>query len=126
MFRKGIMRKHSGDALEEGSFLDLGAMHFEDEAFALSGAKSTVRVAEIFRFEDLHQLTKFVYNGDILLLDYTSIANDQVAMKRLSTELANISRDTRGDVAGIAKNILAIVPGGMRIDRNKIRPGFRP
>ncbi len=125
MFRKGLMRKHTGDALEEGSFLDLGSMHFEDEQFALGGGRATFHLAEIFRFEDLHPLTKYVYSGDVLLLDYSSIANDQVAMKRLSTELSNVARDTKGDVAGIAKNLLAVVPSGMRIDRNKIRPGVR-
>jgi hypothetical protein len=118
------MRKHSGDSLEEGSFVDLGTMHFEDEEYTLAGAKSTVRVGEIFRYEDLHAITKYVYNGDILVIDYTSISTDQLAVKRMSSELRNISNDTKGDVAGIAKNLIMITPSGVRIDRNKIRPGL--
>lgn len=110
--------------MEEGSFLDLGTMQFEDEAGALAGTKGTVRLAEILRFEDLHQVTKLAYQGDIVLLDYTSIANDQMAVKRMSMDLKNVAKDTGGDVAGIAKNLLAITPAGIRIDRQKIRPSF--
>jgi len=121
----GILRRHHGsDRLEEGSFLDHGNMQFEDEAGALAGTKGTVRLAEVLRFEDLHQITKLAYQGDIVLLDYTSIANDQMAVKRMSIDLKNVAKDTGGDVAGIAKNLLAITPAGIRIDRQKIRPSF--
>ena len=123
--KKGILRRHHGsDTLEEGTFLDLGAMEFEDETAALAGAKGAVRMAEILRFEDLHNISKLAYQGDIIVLDYTSIANDQVAVKRMSLELKNVAKDTGGDVAGIAKNLLALTPAGIRIDRQKIRPSF--
>ena len=123
--RKGILRRHHGaDILEEGTFLDLGTMPFEDEAAVLAGAKSNVRLVEILRFEDLHHATKLAYQGDIVILDYTSIANDQVAVRRMSLDLKNVAKDTGGDVAGIAKNLLALTPAGIRIDRQKIRPSF--
>ncbi len=125
MKKSGILRRHHGsDTLEEGTFLDPGTMQFEDEAGALAGTKGTVRLAEILRFEDLHQVTKLAYQGDVVLLDYTSIANDQIAVKRMSVDLKNVAKDTGGDVAGIAKNLLAITPAGIRIDRQKIRPSF--
>jgi uncharacterized protein len=125
MTKSGILRRHHGaDTLEEGSFLDLGTMQFEDEAGALAGNRGAVRMAEILRFEDLHQVTKLAYGGDIVILDYTSIANDQIAVKRMSIDLKNVAKDTGGDVAGIAKNLLAITPAGIRIDRQKIRPSF--
>ena len=125
MTKSGILRRHHGsDTLEEGSFVDLGTMQFDDEAGALAGNKGTVRMAEILRFEDLHQVTKLAYAGDIVILDYTSISNDQVAVRRMSIDLKNVAKDTGGDVAGIAKNLLAITPAGIRIDRQKIRPSF--
>jgi uncharacterized protein len=125
MKKSGILRRHHGsETLDEGSFLDLGAMQFEDEAGALAGARGAVRLAEIIRFEDLHTVSKYAYQGDIVLLDYTSIANDQIAMKRLSVDLKNVAKDTGGDVAGIAKNLLCIAPAGIRIDRQKIRPSM--
>ncbi len=125
MKKSGILRRHHGnETLEEGSFLDLGAMQFEDEAAGLAGAHGNVRLAELLRFEDLHTVSKLAYQGDIVLVDYTSIANDQIAMKRLSVDLKNVAKDTGGDVAGIAKNLLAITPAGIRIDRQKLRPSF--
>ena len=125
MKKPGLLRRHHGnETLEEGTFLDLGAMQFEDEAGALAGARGAVRLAELMRYEDLHAVSKYAYQGDVILVDYTSIANDQIAMKRLSIDLKNVARDTGGDVAGIAKNLLAITPAGIRIDRQKIRASF--
>lgn len=124
MKRSGILRRHHGaDTLEEGSFIDLGTMQFDDDMAQMS-AKSTIRMAEILRFDDLHQAAKLAYQGDIVLLDYTSIANDQTAVRRMSIDLKNIAKDTGGDVAGIAKNLLALTPAGIRIDRQKIRPNL--
>lgn len=124
MARSGILRRHHGaDSLEEGSFLDLGTMTFPDQELAL-GAKGTVRMAEILRFDDIHTYSKLAYQGDIVILDYTSISNDQQAVRRMSQELKNISRDTGGDVAGIAKNLLCLTPAGIRIDRQKLRPSL--
>jgi uncharacterized protein len=125
MKKSGILRRHHGsDTLEEGSFLDLGAMEFEDEAGALAASKGAVRLAEILRFEDLHEVSKLAYQGDVVLIDYTSIANDQTSVKRMSIDLKNVAKDTGGDVAGIAKNLLCIAPAGFRIDRQKLRPSF--
>lgn len=125
MRKSGILRRHHGsDTLEEGTFLDLGAMQFEDEAGALAGAKGNVRMAEILRFDDLHNVSKLAYQGDIVIIDYTSVANDQNTIKRMSIDLKNIAKDTGGDVAGIAKNLLCLTPAGIRIDRQKIRPSF--
>lgn len=124
MAKSGILRRHHGaDNLEEGSFLDLGNMTFPDQELAL-GAKGTVRMAEILRFDDIHTYSKLAYQGDIVILDYTSISNDQQAVRRMSQELKNIARDTGGDVAGIAKNLLCLAPAGIRIDRQKLRPSL--
>jgi len=83
-----------------------------------------VRVAEIYRYEDLRHLSDFVYNGDILILDYTSIANDDLTLRRIISELKSIAKDVGGDVAGIGKNYLMITPSGIKISRKKIRgPG---
>lgn len=124
MAKSGILRRHHGaETLEEGSFIELGNMTFPDQDLAL-GAKGTVRMAEILRFDDIHTYSKLAYQGDVVILDYTSISNDQQAVRRMSQELKNIARDTGGDVAGIAKNLLCLTPAGIRIDRQKLRPTF--
>jgi len=106
-------------------YIDLTEMVFDDESVMDSEeAKTVVKVGEMFRYEDLSNLTNHVYAGNILILDYTSIANDDLTMKRLTAELKNVSRDVGGDVAGVGKNLLMITPRGIRIDRNKIRGNF--
>ncbi len=124
MAKSGILRRHHGaDTLEEGSFLDLGSMTFPDQDLSL-GARGTIRMAEILRFDDIHTYSKLAYQGDVVILDYSQIANDQQAVRRMSQDLKNVSRDTGGDVAGIAKNLLCLTPAGIRIDRQKLRPSL--
>ena len=121
MIRKsGILGRHHGsDTLEEGTFLDLGSMGFDEDA-SMAGAKA-VRLAEILRFDDIHQVSKLAYQGDIVIIDFTSVANDPNTMRRMGVDLKNVAKDVGGDVAGIAKNLLCLTPAGYRIDRQKIR-----
>ncbi len=106
-------------------YIDLTDMVFEDEGvFDTEGAKTVVKVGEMFRYDDLSNLTSQVYNGNILILDYTSVANDDLTMKRLTAELKNVARDVDGDVAGVGKNLLMVTPRGIKIDRNKVKGGF--
>lgn len=122
--RKGFTPKGEKDeaVVETESYIDLSEMDFEGEG--AGDAAMLVKVGEIYRYEDLGMLTSNVYNGNILLLDITSIANDDLTLKRVTSELRNVARDTGGDVAGVGKNLLAMTPAGVRIDRNKIRGSF--
>lgn len=108
--------------VETESYIDLSDMTFEDEVGG--DAQLLVKVAEIYRYEDLGSITSNVYNGNIVLLDITSISNDDLTLKRVTGDLRNVMRDVNGDVAGVGKNLLMITPTGIRIDRNKVRGGF--
>ena len=124
MAKERVLRRHHGaTSLEEAGFLDLGSMTFPDQELAL-GTKGTIRMAEILRLDDVRAYSKLVYQGDIVVLDYTSIANDQLAVRQMNQELRNIARDTGGDVAGLAKDLLCVTPAGIRIDRQKLRPSL--
>ncbi len=107
-----------------GEYIDLAEMEFPDEGAALSGARSIVKVAEINGYDDLAELTDELYNGNVLIIDFTMMANDDLELKRVIAELKSVAKDTGGDVAGIAKNILMATPRGIKISRKKIRPGF--
>ena len=65
-----------------------------------------------------------VYNGNIVLIDYSPIENDQQTLKKITNELKNIARDTGGDVAAIGNNLIVVAPNGIKIDRHKIKGGF--
>ena len=109
--------------VESDQFIDLGAMTFEGEAS--SGGKGMIKIAEVYRYEDLADITQPVYDGAVMMIDYSPIANDTESLRRITSELKAVARDTNGDVAAIGGNYIVVAPNGVRIDRNKIRGGFR-
>ena len=117
-FLKRRLKPKGFGAPEPRKYIDLNEY---DTGIDISTTGPMVRVAEIYRYEDLRHLSDFVYNGDILILDYTSIANDDLTLRRIISELKSIAKDVGGDVAGIGKNYLMITPGGIKISRKKIR-----
>lgn len=110
-----------GKSVESDHYIDLGEMVFEDELGAVTGAKSTIKVAEVLRYEDVNNLTTHLYNGHVLIIDYTAIGNDQLALKRITGDLKIVASDINGDVAALGKNFIIATPQGVKIDRNKIK-----
>jgi SepF-like predicted cell division protein (DUF552 family) len=127
----GLLKKNPLKALrgesavaEPGTYIDLGQMVFEDEASALQPAKAVVRLADIMRYEDVNAVLSEIYKGNVIILDVTSVANDQLTMKRITAELKNAVKETGGDIAGIAKNLVMVTPAGIKIDRQKMKIGL--
>ena len=111
-----------GAAAEADTYIDLAELTFEGEGGALGEpVEHLVKVAEIYRYEDVADLTTHVYNGNLLLIDFTSLASDELALKRITAELKSAVRDCGGDVAVVGKNILMATPAGIKIDRAKIK-----
>ena len=124
--KKPLKRLVEGSsAIESDSYIDLGEITFEEEGAALGEpVRTMVRVAEVYRPEDIGELTTHLYNGNILVIDYTALANDEFALKTITAQLKDTCRDTGGDVAGVGRNMLMATPGGVKIDRNKIKGMF--
>jgi SepF-like predicted cell division protein (DUF552 family) len=124
---KGLFSKIRDERRAEADsdkFIDLGEMDLSEFELEGEGPRCEVKVAELHRFEDLANVTTQVYKGNILVVDFAAIASDDTAMRRMSSELKAVARDVKGDVAGIAKNILVVTPGGMAIDRKVLRGPF--
>jgi hypothetical protein len=84
-----------------------------------------IRVAEIERYEDARDLTTCVYDGDILILDFTPIANDDLTLRRIIAELKRLTEDINGDLAGLNRNMIIVTPRSVRIDKRKLRRTVR-
>ncbi|MCI4434980.1 MAG: cell division protein SepF, partial [Thermoplasmata archaeon] len=54
-------------------------------------------------------------------LDYTPLADDELTLRRVISELKETAKDIDGDVISLGGNYLLITPNGIKIDRNKIR-----
>jgi len=123
ILKRKTYRKPKEESEVPQDYIDLTTMDFPEESGA-GGASAIVKVAEIGRYEDLGQVTNHIYNGNILLLDYTAVSQDQLTLKRITNELKSITKDTGGDMAGIGKNLLIVTPKGIRIDRAKIKASY--
>src|SRR5437016_5203533 len=83
--KKPFRRLHEGGASEADTYIDLAELNFENEGGSLGEpAEHLVKVAEVYRYEDIADLTTHVYNGNILLVDYTSLASDDLAQRKSS------------------------------------------
>lgn len=102
-------------------FIDLG--EYSKKQLAGRGRGIEVKVAEIDSYEDIRQLSNYVYEGNILILDFSAIINDDLSLKRIITELKRLVEDIDGDMAGINKNLLIVTPKRVTIDRKKLRRG---
>lgn len=88
-------------------------------------ASMMVRVAEIQKYDDLREYANYVYQGNLLLLDFSPIAGDEIVLRRVTGDLKKLVADINGDIAGLGKTMLIIAPTGVRIDRHKQRGGGR-
>ena len=86
-----------------------------------SFAKMHVGIGEIQRYEDIKQFTDYVYSGNVLLLDFSAIADEEVILKRITDDLHKMASDIGGDIAGIGNNMMIISPKEVKIDRRKMR-----
>ena len=84
-------------------------------------ASMTVRVAAILKYDDLRDFANYVYQGNMLLLDFSAIAGDEIILRRVTGDLKKLVADINGDIAGLGKTMLIIAPTGVKIDRHKQR-----
>src|SRR2546428_13739207 len=109
-FIKKPFRRLSEGA-EADTYIDLGELNFEGEGGALGEpVEHLVKGAEVYRYEDIADLTTHVYNGNILLIDYTSLASDELALKRITAELKSAVRGCGGGGAAVARNAPMTAP----------------
>jgi len=89
-----------------------------------SSARMHVAIGDIQRYEELKELTDYVYGGNVLILDFTAISDQEVLLKRVTNELKRITDDIGGDVAGIGNNLMIVSPNGVKVERRKLRGRF--
>jgi uncharacterized protein len=87
----------------------------------LDSETTYVRVAEIHKYDELRELANYVYRGNMLLLDFGPIAQDEIILKRVTGEFKKLVTDIGGDIAGLGKHMFLITPTGVKIDRTKYR-----
>ncbi len=104
-------------------FIDLEEYTKDTELFDQT-ASMMVRVAELQKYDDLRECANYVYQGNLLLLDFSAIANDDIILRRVTGDLKKLVADINGDIAGLGKTMMIVAPTGVKIDRRKFRGDF--
>lgn len=104
-------------------YIDLEEYTQDSELFDQT-ASMMVRVAELTKYEDLRECADYVYKGNLLLLDFSAIAQDDIILRRVTGDLKKLVSDINGDIAGLGKTMMIVAPTGVKIDRRKMRSGF--
>ena len=112
--------KKSGDV---DGYVDL-EKYVESTGDQSQGAKMYVRVGEIQRYEDLKEFADYVYGGNVLILDFSPIADEEVILKRITNDLKKLAKEINGDIAGIGNNLMIVSPSDVKVERRKLRGKF--
>ncbi|MGQ0535463.1 MAG: cell division protein SepF [Methanobacteriota archaeon] len=120
----GLLRRFVGEESRTkndlaGDFIDLS------DGVDAAGAPtaSWIRVAELTKYDDLRGYLSTVYEGNTLVLDIAGVKGDEIAMRRVTSDLKKLASDVGGDVAGLGDHMLLVTPTGMKVDRRKLRSG---
>lgn len=103
---------------EDYAEVDLG--QFEESR---ESPEIILRVAELGKIEVLPEVKQEIYAGNIVLVDIAGMKRDKAALDRAIGELKKAAEDVAGDIAGIGDDLVAIVPNGIKIDREKVVGG---
>jgi uncharacterized protein len=104
----------------EDDYADVDLGQFEEVS---GSADKMLKVAELTRTDVLPEIKKEIYSGSIVLVDISGIKHDKAALDRSIGEMKKAADDVSGDIAGIGDDLVAIVPSGIRIDREKVVGG---
>jgi len=119
--KKEVEEEYPEDDVRIGrSYIDLGVLKGREPGVAATGGPF-VKFADIDGYRQIPELSNLVYEGNILVLDFTPIANDDLELKRTITELKRVVEDINGDIAGISQNLLLVTPKGIGIDKKKMK-----
>jgi SepF-like predicted cell division protein (DUF552 family) len=119
----GIINKFFGEKKigDVGGYIDLEKYEGSFEGPDSGYAKMYVRVGEIQRYEDLKDFTDYVYGGNVLVLDFSPIAEEEVILKRITSDLKKLIKEIDGDIAGIGNNLMIVTPSQVKVERRKLR-----
>ncbi len=116
----GLGKLFNGRRSKDTDYIDLGE-YLQETKPAETAATMYVKVADLTKLEELRGFLDYVYKGNMLMLDFSGIVEDEVTLRRATNELKATVTDVGGDIAGFGKNLLLVTPTGVKIDRLKLK-----
>ncbi len=112
-----ILGKSERVSVEDYEELDLS----EYEAEIESEGTTYVKVAEITGINEIPEIRRQIYEGNIVIADVAYIKHDKLTFERVLKDLRLLAEDVNGDIVGLGEDYIIITPTGIKVDRNKIR-----
>ena len=122
-FLKNIFGNSTKAENNSDNYTELDLSLYEED-FEEMPAETHIKIAEISKLEDIHQLKKEIYNGNILILDISNIQGDKILVDRIIKDLQEVVNDVQGDIVAINNNQIIASSTGVRIDRSKMIGGY--
>ena len=105
---------------EAEDYQELDLSEFE-EGFKDEPTGTYIRIAELSGLDQMAELKKQVYNGNILMIDVSPARKDKLVFDRAIKDLKQVVNDVHGDIAMIKEDQVIVTPRGVRIDRQKLK-----
>ena len=105
-----------GESVEDYVDLDIE----EYEGLAEEDARAYVKAVELTNLNEVPELKREIYEGNILILDISLVKQDKVTVERALRDLKRAVADIGGDIAGLDDNTIIVTPTGIKIERRKI------
>lgn len=106
---------------EEDDYINLGDLLEKERGDKGVPASVYIKVADLNDVTDIQVLSKYVYDGNILILNVGNIVREDDRFTKLTDELTRLVKDVDGDLAGVGPQMIVVCPSGIRIDKERIR-----
>jgi SepF-like predicted cell division protein (DUF552 family) len=112
-----LFKKSEKVEVEDYEELDLS----EYEAEIADEGVTYIKVAEVTGINEIPEIRRQVYNGNIVIVDIAFIKHDKWTYERVLKDLKQLAVDVKGDIVGLGEDYIIVTPTGIRVDRTKIR-----
>lgn len=121
----GILRSLRGDrdTRTPDDYVDL-ADHVgdgQDGRRPPDNADMQLHIAEIGEQQDVIAITDAVYDGDMVIADFTRLRTSDATTKRITEQLHQTATEIGGDIVQKGDDQVIITPAGTAISREKLR-----
>ena len=101
----------------EDDYVEIDPGQFGD---ASGSSQIMLKMADLGKIDVMPEIKQEIYAGNIVLIDIGRIKRDKTAMDKAIAELKKTVEEVSGDIAGIGDDLVAVVPDGIKIDRENI------
>ncbi len=112
-----LLGKSEKVSVEDYEELDLS----EYEAEIESEGATYIKVAEITGINEIPEIRRQIYEGNIVIADVAYVKHDKLTFERILKDLRLLAEDVNGDIVGLGEDYIIITPTGIKVDRNKIK-----